>query len=142
MGDVSRAWRTIGSLALAVLLLTVYAPHAGADYDAGKRAWDAGKPAAALAGATAGVRGSEIPGPGFAKTRGAPAVPVTDATKGRFWCARTRAMFDIVLGLVQFHAYAMPVYSVKSSLGNLGPILGVDSGPKAAIMTSLEIPPI
>ena len=51
-------------------------------------------------------------------------------------------MFDIVLGLVQFHAYAMPVYSVKSSLGNFGPILGVDSGPKAAIMTSLEIPPI
>ena len=49
MGDVSRAWRTIGSLALAVLLVTVHAPHAGADYDAGKRAWDAGKPAEALA---------------------------------------------------------------------------------------------
>ena len=50
MRDVSGAWwRTIGSLALAVLLVTVYAPHAGADYDGGKRAWDAGKPAAALA---------------------------------------------------------------------------------------------
>ena len=34
-----------------------------------------------------------------------------DATKGLFWCARTRAMFDIALRLVQFHAYAMTVYS-------------------------------
>ena len=47
-------------------------------------------------------------------------------------------MFDIVLRFVQFHAYAMPVYSVRLSLGNFGPILGVDSGPKATIINRQE----
>ena len=43
-------------------------------------------------------------------------------------------MFDIVHRLVQFHAYAMPVYSQRLSFGSFGPILGMDSGPKAAII--------
>ena len=79
-------------------------------------------PMAALAGATAGgQQGPRGPRGRVCDERGAPAVPVADATKGRFWCARTRTMFDIVHRLVQFHAYAMPVYSQRLSLGNLGP---------------------
>ena len=49
MIDVNRAWRAGRSLVLAVLLVTVSASTAAADYDAGKRAWDAGKPGEALA---------------------------------------------------------------------------------------------
>ena len=49
MMDVNRAWRVFRSLALVVLFVTVCGLPAAADYDAGKRAWDAGKPAEALA---------------------------------------------------------------------------------------------
>ena len=47
--DVTRGRRVIRSLALTVLFVTVCALTAGADYDAGKRAWDSGKLAEALA---------------------------------------------------------------------------------------------
>ena len=49
MVSMNRAWRAIRSAALTVALVITCALTAGADYDAGKRAWDAGKPAEALA---------------------------------------------------------------------------------------------
>ena len=49
MMDIGRAWRLIRPLPLLVFVVTVCASTAGADYDAGKRAWGEGKPAEAMA---------------------------------------------------------------------------------------------
>ena len=49
MVSMNRAWHAIRSAVLTVTLVITCALTAGADYDAGKRAWDAGKPAEALA---------------------------------------------------------------------------------------------
>ncbi len=49
MVDMKANLQGIRSATLAVLFVTVCALSAGADYDAGKRAWDAGKPTEALA---------------------------------------------------------------------------------------------
>ena len=49
MMDMGRAWRLIRPLPLLVFVVTVCASTAGADYDAGKRAWGKGKPAEAMA---------------------------------------------------------------------------------------------
>ena len=49
MVSMNRAWHAICLAALAVTLVITCALPAGADYDVGKRAWDAGKPAEALA---------------------------------------------------------------------------------------------
>ena len=49
MRDIGRAWRLIRPLPLLVFVVTVCASTAGADYDAGKRAWGEGKPAEAMA---------------------------------------------------------------------------------------------
>ena len=49
MVDLNRTCPFFRSLASAVVLVAVCAVTVGADYDAGERAWNAGKPAEALA---------------------------------------------------------------------------------------------
>ena len=48
MVSMNRAWHAIRSAVLTVTLVITCALPVGADYDAGKRAWEAGKPAEAL----------------------------------------------------------------------------------------------
>ncbi len=48
MGHANMVWHATRSFVVAATLLIVCAPSAVADYNAGKRAWDAGKPAEAL----------------------------------------------------------------------------------------------